>query len=261
MRNDSPRDSRRRAPLLVGSLTCFVVVGCAGPRPGAPEVTTSMTVADILERCVASYDRLDTLRARGSLRDYRVAGATAVTPISLDFARPDHYRFQFGMHTAIVVGDDWWTYDDRQRRFRRRRAFDRTPAQTTSFLMSDGISFLIPALLERGERVFGGRASERNLHWTLARVDWLDQVPCYVIERVNPTGTSGTELQIWIDQDRFLIRGWGLRSVLGPGHSVLALQCVYDEVVVDAELGADRFQLERPEPIQAVARSDGAAGG
>ena len=221
--------------------------GCAGPHSTDP-VESSFSVNDVLGRCGAVYAEARTLRARGLLRDYRGKTRRAVN-IAWDFARPDRCRLQIELEAALVVGDRWWTYDQTEQRYRPRSQFTRTPIETAAYMLSDGVPFLLPALLTRGERAFGGGRTAGFGGWRLEGVQWHAERPCYVVSRLE-RGREGIVLRVWIDQDRYVVRGWALSwPKSGSGDGVL-VGCSYYDVKVNEPLPLDRFALKPPQPIE-----------
>ena len=232
------------------------------PATGVVEREATLTVPGILQRCADRYAGMRTLEVRGQVRDSRRPGDTIETPVVFEYERPVMFRMQFGRAVVVILDDTWWMYDAANEVYRPRRAFDRTPVQTATFLASDGLSFLTPAVLERGARAFGGPDTRELARWTLAGVEWMTEVPCYVVERSSGGGSAGNRLKVWIDQDEFLIRGWavgpaGLRATENSrtGGRRVALECIFDHIAVDQPLRPDRFSLNPPDPIETIVRS------
>ena len=230
---------------------CFTflacICGCTQPRPPDP-VRTYVVVGDILSRCGETYLGLQTLQARGLLRDYRGRTPKA-SNIAWDLVRPDRGRLQIELSVALVIGDRWWTYEPTAGRYRSYSQFTRTPMETAAHLMSDGVPFLLPALWGRGERAFGGGRATGFPGWRLEGVEWHAERPCYVVSRPERTG-EGVRLRVWIDQDRFLVRGWALCGPRSGERDAVLLGCSYYDVIVNQEVPLSRFALREPQPIE-----------
>lgn len=245
---DFPAPGLRTRALMIPHGAAVLVVclaGCAAPAPAPNHKTTSLDADCILARCVERYETMRTLRATGTLRDFRGPRPT-IRPIRWEFVRPDRMRFEIARDVAVVIGSQWWTYDDAAERFRRHRQFTTTPFRTPSYLLTRGVPFLIPALMEDGEQAFEGSSSRGFRRWALRGVDWREDTPCFVLERRRPPGLPDGTMRVWIEQDRFLVRAWVLLSERPDGKLSAVIECDYDEVVVDAPVLASAFQLSRP---------------
>jgi hypothetical protein len=221
--------------------------GCQNPNPQA-KTESSISTDLVLDRCVDAFKRLKTLQTRGTLRDDR-ADSRRISPISWDLARPGKCRLQIGGDLALVIGDNWWTYDAAGGQFRKHKAFTRTPMETAASLVSRGVSFLIPALFTRGEAAFGKSRMRGYAEWRLLGVAWLANRPCYVLARQGRAAEGGALLRVWIDQDSYLLRGWDIVRQTTDGREVTILECAYQELVVDEAIPAERFALTAPSSV------------
>jgi outer membrane lipoprotein-sorting protein len=222
--------------------------GCAQSETTGATAAASLTTDSILDRCAASFYRIRTIQARGTFRDLRAPDRRAV-PIAWDLARPGRCRLLIGEKVALVIGDDWWSYDASEGQFRKHKAFTKTPMETAATLISNGVSFLLPALFARGENAFGKSRSRGYGDWRLVGVAWSSQRPCYVVARAGPGGDAPASLRVWIDQDTYLLRGWDVVQTREGGRETTVLECTYDELIVDAPIPAERFTLSAPAPF------------
>lgn len=211
--------------------------------------SSSLTVTDVLDRCAAAHARIGTIRATGILHDRRDL-VEKVMPIRWDYARPDRSRLQIGMDVALVRGADWWTYDSAKDRFRSHRQITNTPIETSTYFLSDGIPLPLVKLMTKGKVAFemGGRKNREP--WRMREVAWKGGRPCYVLSRIGRGPERGQQWTFWIDQDKYLLRGW--RWEVGrPGRSPETIwDCTYSEIRVDESIPSDRFQVQRPSPIE-----------
>ncbi|MFH1418420.1 MAG: hypothetical protein ABII12_09075 [Planctomycetota bacterium] len=244
----------RSGTLAACGLACafasLISTGCGPFREHVTDTSESatVTVSDILERCVAAHRGIETLQARGLLRDNRHE-SQRVEPISWDFAEPDRCRVQIGMNVAIITGSHWWFYDAGSKRYRKHRNFTRTPQETAAYLLSKGVPFLLPSISTKGLAAFStGRAGCKR-DWRMEGVAWLAERPCYVVSRRGRGPETNRILRVWVDQDRFLLRGWALLGENGEGKEQVVMECTYHELLVDRHLPADRFRLKQPTPI------------
>ncbi|MCZ6682477.1 MAG: hypothetical protein O7B26_04780 [Planctomycetota bacterium] len=226
--------------------------GCQSPEAPRLRNADSLDVDEILQRCVENYTELKTFTARGSLRDCRTGTSQ---PIEWDYIRPNHLRLQIGMKLAVVDGADWWTYTQERLGFRKHRRFTSTPLRTTAHLLSGGVPLFLPAVFETGRRAFGDRGPGWFDRWTFQKVDWRDESPCYVLANRSPPGLPGGMLQLWIDQDRFLLRGWVVSVEQPDGRLAPVWECTYTFVAIDVPVAADRFRLIEPRPEARLAQS------
>ena len=222
--------------------------GCGLNTARQDRPSSSLSVEDILERCSATYSRSPTLQVRGLLRDYRGA-KRKVLPIRWDYARPDRCRLQIGMDLALIVGQHWWSYDHLSGRFKAPRQITTTPIQTAAYFLSDGIPFLLPDVLTRGRRAFEAHDDRRRSRWRLEGVAWIADRPCYAIRREGQGRDRGRRWTVWIDQDRFLIRGWSWERTGPDGRMRTVLGCTYFEVVANRPMPPERFAVREPQPI------------
>lgn len=233
--------------LLGGLLLC---AGCdQATSPSDPKKSISISTDEILDRCVASIGRLKTLQARGTIRDNRREDRR-VRPIAWDFARPGKCRLQIDMDVTIVVDDAWWTYDATSHEYKKHKSFTRTPMDTAAFLMSKGVSFLLPAVFARGEAAFGKSRVRGYSDWLLLGVAWLDEHPCYVVSRKGQGRDSAYKLRVWIDQDSYFVRGWDLIEPGENGRDAIVVGVTYHMLTGNAAVASDRFALTLPTPIQ-----------
>ncbi|HVP11447.1 MAG TPA: hypothetical protein VMV94_09710 [Phycisphaerae bacterium] len=210
-----------------------------------------MSVDDVLRKCGTVYQSLHTLQARGQLGDYR-EGATKRMSVSWSFARPDKCRLQMGMDVAVVSGQDWWTYDAAAKQFRKHNQFTRTPIETAAYLLSKGVPFIMPALLTRGNGAFALGRAYRGEKWQLQGVGWHADAPCYVVVRKSQEPVQ--IVRLWIDQDRFLLRGWMISVPTHDGRERPVLECDYPDQIIDGKLPSDWLQLKAPTPVQATSK-------
>lgn len=232
----------------VGVLFLTLLGGCAGSTSTVDPAESSFSVNDILGRCGDRYAQARTLQARGLMRDYRGQTRRAAN-IAWDFARPDRCRLQIEMKAALIVGDRWWTYQGAEQGYRSRSQFTRTPIETAAYMLSDGVPFLLPVLLTKGGRAFGGSRTSGFGGWRLEGVEWHADRPCYVVSRPERAG-DGAVLRVWIDQDKYWIRGWAISSLRSGGGDDVLVGCSYYDVKFDDPLPLDRFALKPPQPIE-----------
>jgi hypothetical protein len=231
------------------SCICAILLaaGCGASQRTSPGDPANVTVDDILRKSGAAYQGMNSLQARGVLRDCR-EGAMKIVPVSWDFVRPDKCRLQLGMDVAIISGENWWTYDAAAGQFRKHSQFTRTPIETASFLLSKGVPFFVPSLWTKGSAAFAAGRSSRNERWQLQGVGWHADAPCYVMIRKSQEREE--LLRVWVDQDRFLLRGWMLSVPLRDGRERPILECSYPELTVDGQLPSDWLQLKPPTPLK-----------
>ena len=236
---------RFRGWVCIGALV--LGAGCGANQRTAPGDPASVSVDDILRKSGVAYQNLRSLQARGVLRDYREGGLN-IKPVSWDFVRPDKCRLQLDMDVAIISGDNWWTYDAAAGQFRKHNQFTRAPIETAAYLLSKGVPFLMPSLLTRGSAAFAAGRSNRNEQWQFQGVGWHADVPCYVMVRKSQEREE--LLRVWIDQDKYLLRGWMVSVPLRDGRERPILECTYGELTVDGKLPSDWLQLKPPVPIK-----------
>jgi len=223
--------------------------GCSqARRPTSPKKRTSLTVADILRRCAAAYDDVETLQVRGRFRDNRSA-EPEVSPIAWDFVRPDACRLQIGMDVTVVSGKGWWTHDGQTGRFKTLRQITRTPMETAATFLSDGAVFQLPRLFTKGVAAFGLADPRRARAWRSQGVAWRAERPCYVVTRGGQDGREPGRLRLWIDQDSFLIRGWTLDLPRPDAPPRTVFDCTYVLITANRHIDSDRFKVQRPTPI------------
>jgi hypothetical protein len=242
-----PRLSIRIAWLCAVMLT----TGCSMNQPAPQGDSSSVSARDVLQKCGVTYQGLSTLQAKGVLRDYRQGGFKTAS-ISWDFARPDKCRLQVGMDVAIVSGQDWWTYDAAAGQYKKHNQFTRTPIDTAAYLLSKGIPFIMPALLTRGQAAFSAGRPGQADQWQLQGVGWHADAPCYVLTRQAQGGDE--LLRVWIDQDRFLLRGWSVSTPTRDGRERPVLECDYSEQIVDGKMPRDWLQLRAPMGMTATSK-------
>lgn len=232
---------------LLAALPC----GCMGPTgPGGEPADVSMSVEGILSRCESTYQKLNTLEARGWLRDYR-GKDKRVEPIRWELAKPDLCRLQIGMEMVLVKGQNWWSYDSRSERFKSHRELGPAPIEAAAYFLSEGIPFLMPVAWHRPMVAFGPNTARGP--WKLDGVAWTANRPCYVISREGLGRDSGSRWRLWIDQDRFLIVAWTWAvEQAGPNntkHEVTIWGCTYEVLTPREAINPDRFRIEKPSPI------------
>jgi outer membrane lipoprotein-sorting protein len=241
----------RTAAIGLAPILAFLA-GCVGPNntPGDAPSDASMSVDAILSRCQSTYEKLNTLEARGWLRDYR-GKEKRVEPISWELAKPDLCRLQIGMEMVLVKGQNWWSYDSRAGRFKSHREPGPAPIETAAYFLSQGIPFLMPSAWHRPVVVFGPNTARGP--WQLENVAWTGGRPCYVITREGLGRDSGSRWRLWIDQDRFLLVAWTWAvDQAGPDGSkreATIWGCTYEELIPGQAINPDRFRIERPSPI------------
>lgn len=242
----------RRFLLTAGCVASLCVVlwtgGCQRPRGVATTTSASFTVGDILHRCVARYEGLTTLHAKGLMRDYR-SKDRRVSAISWDFARPDRCRLQIETDVAVILEDSWSKYDASTGRYRRFQHFTKTPIQTPAHLLSNGVPFLLPVLLREGGRAFGKSRRQEFAEWTMEGVEWHAEHPCYVLSRTDWGQVHTGVWRVWVDQDLFLVRGWALLVSSLDGHNRTVMGCSYFDLTINERLPAGCFDLKPPKPI------------
>jgi len=222
--------------------------GCGFGQRDDAVASSRMTVDDILGRSADAHLHVRTFQARGLLRDYR-GDERKVLPISWDYVRPDRCRLQIDMDVALVVGGDWWTYDHAGGRFQSRRQTTSTPIETAAYFISRGVPFLLPDALGRGKSAFHATDYRRRAKWTLERVTWFAERPCYALARIGLGRDRGTRWRLWIDQDQFFVRGWAWEGMPPARRQQTILGCTYYEVIADQPIAPQRFQVVKPQPI------------
>ena len=232
--------------------------GCSLGQGKGNSASSLLTVDDILGRCGEAYLQTQTLQVRGLMRDYR-GDQRSVLPISWDYLRPDRCRLQIDMDMALVVGEDWWTYDQAKGRFTSHHETTSTPIETAAYFLSEGMPFFLPDALARGEGTFHARDYRRQAKWTLDGVTWFAERPCYVLTRVGLGRDHGSRWMVWIDQDQFLIRGWVWEAMRPDRRQRTLMGCTYFEVVANHAIAPQRFQVVKPHPI-ALPRREAPAG-
>jgi len=154
------------------------------------------------------------------------------------------------MDVAIVHGADCWTYHSATGRYLGNRAVTRTPIETASHHLSEGVPFLLPAIWERGESALDKDRLRGYVGWRLQGVAWSDERPCYVFIKKIASPDRENLLRLWVDQDLFLIRGWAIVIPTEEGREKTVMECIYHNLVVNGQLPSDAFQLKPPEPIE-----------
>jgi hypothetical protein len=233
--------------------------GCSAWTAPQRDDPSTVSIDDILQRCGETYRSLTTLQAGGWLRDFRRQTSPRIAPISWQFARPDRCRLQIGMDTAIVSGQDWWTYEAKTGQYKKHRQFTRTPIETASYLISQDVPFLLPVLLSKGASALRSGHAEP---WRFQGVGWYAGAPCHVLVRGGQDGQTepGTTIQrLWIDQDRFLLRGWMISVPGREGRERPLIECAYADLSVDEPLPTDWLQLKAPTPITPTAKGESAS--
>lgn len=232
------------------ALSVAAAGGCGGPVRSGPASETAMTVERILDRAEGVYTSMQSLEARGYLRDYR-GKSRKITPIQWEFKKPEYCRLQLGMNMALVKGRNWWSYDAETERFKSHKETNSTPAETAAYFLSDGIPFLLPAAWNRPRVAFG--PSDSRTPWRLDGVAWTASRPCYVVSREGLGRDSGSRWTLWIDQDRFLIVAWTwdvrVERENKPPVERTVWGCTYEVINTNANIPTDRFRIEKPLPI------------
>jgi outer membrane lipoprotein-sorting protein len=248
---------RFRGPHVGRSVPAIIVImvllvawpGCfQARRPTSPKKRTSLTVADILRRCAAAYDDVETLQVRGRFRDNRSA-EPEVSPIAWDLARPDACRLQIGMDVTVVSGKSWWTHDGQTGDFKTLRQITRTPMETAATFLSDGAVFQLPRLFTKGVAAFGLADRRQAGAWRSEGVAWRAKRPCYVVTRGGQDDREPGRLRLWIDQDSFLIRGWTLDLPRPDAPPRTVFDCTYVLITANRRIDSDRFKVQQPTPI------------
>lgn len=239
------------ATLIALACLAATVPACNDPAmPSGDAADMSLSVDGILQRCETTYARLNSLEAKGWLRDYRSA-ERRVVPIRWELARPDQCRMQIDMDMALVKGPNWWSYNHQSEQFKSHRELGGSPIEAAAYFLSDGIPFLLPAAWHRPKVAFG--ADEARGPWRLEGVAWTANRPCYVLSRQGMGRDSGSRWTMWVDQDRFLIVAWTW-DVMRPSDDGTPVMktvwgCTYEVIVANADLSQDRFRIEKPLPI------------
>ncbi|MBX3397015.1 MAG: hypothetical protein KF841_16795 [Phycisphaerae bacterium] len=244
---------RARFAATFTALACATatVPACNSPaRPSGDAADVSLSISGVLRRCETTYTGLNSLEARGWLRDYRSTDRRVV-PIRWELARPDQCRLQIDMDMVLVKGQNWWSYNNQSQQFKSHRELGGSPIEAAAYFLSDGIPFLLPAAWHRPKVAFG--SDEARGPWQLDGVAWTANRPCYVVSRQGLGRDSGSRWTLWIDQDRFLIVAWTW-DVMRPSDDGTPLMktvwgCTYEVMVANAELNQDRFRIEKPLPI------------
>ncbi len=245
--------SRRRRWVHACYLTCLCGIltagACTRPTKTQPRTnSTSFTVDDILRRCVAVHRSLDTLQAKGLLRDYRSQDRRVAT-ISWDFLRPGRCRLQIDLDLALISKDRWWRYDSDTGRYRGYQHFTKTPLETPAYLLSRGVPFLLPVLFNKNRRALMDNPARGFADWSMEGVEWHAERPCYLVSRPGLGKNRGTTRRVWIDQDHYLVRGWALVVRQPDGRVRTVMGCSYYDLLANKPLALDLFQLKPPEPI------------
>lgn len=223
--------------------------GCGGDHPIRAMNSSSLTVTDVLDRCVAAHRRIHTIRAVGLLRDNRDL-VHKVLPIRWDYARPDRSRLQIGMDLALVRGADWWTYDSAMDRYKSHRQITNTPIETSAYFLTDGIPLPLVTLMTKGKVAFEMDGRRHHEPWKLREVAWKGGRPCYVLARIGRGPDRGQRWTFWIDQDDYLLRGWIWETGHAKGPPETIWGCTYSEIAVNESMPSDRFQVHKPKPIE-----------
>ena len=237
-----------RAGLLILALGA----GCQEMNRTKSRPTTSaraMTTDDVLDRCVAAYGRVKSLRVIGVLRDNR-QDERRMQPIRWELERPDKCRLQIGTNVSIVVGQAYWNYDSQSHKFKRARLTTRTPMETTGYVMTRGVSFLLPTLFERDEAAFGRSRARGYVDWRLTGVAWLDEHPCYVVCRKEGAGGKELTRRVWVDQDSYLVRAWDLVEPGADGRDNILVAETMHEMTVNQPIPANMFSVEGAEEVE-----------
>lgn len=245
-----------RFRIAVFSLSSFFACGCeainaphaAGP---AKPVVSAISTEDVLDRCVAAYSQINTLRVSGVFRDNR-QGEHQISPISWEIQRPDKCRVKIGPNEAVVAGKGCWDYDTQRRAFKSMNIPSRTPMETASYRISRGVSFPLPAVLERDEGAFGRSRVRGYVDWRLTGMAWIDDHPCYVVSRRETAGGRDATRRLWIDQDSYLIRAWDLVEGEGFGRDSVIVAETCHEVALNPSIAQTRFNVSviTPEDVK-----------
>ena len=244
----------KRLPFVIRAcaISLLLFVGCQERvqrrSPGRP-IASAISTDDLLDRCVAAYAHVRTLRAGGVFRDNR-QGDRRTRPIRWDFERPDKCRLQIDANVAIVAENACWNYDPVYHNFKRARVLTRTPMETAGYLLSRGVSFMLPAVLERDEAAFGRSRVRGYVDWRLSGVAWLDEHPCYVVCKTETVSLQNAMRRIWIDQDSYLLRAWDLVEPDQNGRDNVIVAETFHELAVNIELPADLFNVAISPPIE-----------
>lgn len=215
---------------------------CQRPAPPRDTTTTSLSAADILNRCVGVYQRVASYTAVGTMSDDR-GGKAAPVSIRWDYERPNRCRLQIGNEVALVVGDGWWTMNAQIGDWRKHHQFTRTPIVTAAHLLSRGVPFLTPILLTKPDRALTYDNQVGFGAWRLEGADWAGGRPCYVLRRPQHVRDGAGVLRLWIDQDSFVMCSWSI-SVPGlDGQDESIVGCTYDVVTVNRPIPPERFKL------------------
>jgi outer membrane lipoprotein-sorting protein len=224
------------------------VLSCTQPSKspqtaGEDTVVASQSVntQEILSRCADAHSQGRTFHIIGVLRDNR-AGKKNVVPIVWDYVRPNRCRLQIEMSVAVVLGENCWTYTPERGRFISHRRFTRTPIQTASFLLSDGIAMLLPEL-------WAGNSLDQGAAWTLEGIGWSSGRPCYVMGQDQVEADRPRRLLLWIDQADFLLRKWVIMLEDSNGNERPAVECDFNQIDVNVPVRDETFRLEPPDPI------------
>ena len=227
----------------------WMSAGCGGGDSNRAMNSSSLTVTDVLDRCVAAHGRIHTIRAVGLLRDNRDL-VHKVLPIRWDYARPDRSRLQIGMDLALVRGADWWTYDSANDRYKSHRQITNTPIETSAYFLTDGIPLPLVTLMTKGKVAFEMDGRRHREPWMLREVAWKGGRPCYVLTRIGRGPDRGQRWTFWIDQDDYLLRGWIWETGHSTGPPETIWGCTYSEIAVNESMPSDRFQVHKPRPIE-----------
>lgn len=241
---------RPRAFFAVMAVACAALSGCSAPKETVVAKADALTANDVLDRCADAYMTAGTLRAEGRFDDFRPGGARDV-PILWDYRRPGQTRLRMGDRVVIVRDGAWWRFDPAGSGFRSLPGLGGEPMDTAGYFVSEGVGLFAVALPERGREALEMGEPVGDA-WRMDGARWIGQRPCYVLSRPVDPARPSLVRTIWVDQDRYELRGWAMAMALPGAEAQPIVRCEFDSVEFNANVG-DRHFAVNPAPAPAIA--------